>query len=75
YPSLDLAPQEQKDRTLRALIDQLEAHSAQQPVFIVFEDVHWIDPTTTELLDLMVDVIQGLRVLLLITFRPDFECP
>jgi class 3 adenylate cyclase/predicted ATPase len=75
YPSLDLAPQEQKDRTLRALIEQLEAHSAQQPVFIVFEDVHWIDPTTTELVDLMVDVIQGLRVLLLITFRPDFECP
>ncbi|NIM73300.1 MAG: AAA family ATPase [Gammaproteobacteria bacterium] len=73
-PALDLTPQEQKHRTLQALIDQLEAHSARQPVFIVFEDVHWIDPTTAELVDLMVDAIQGLRVLLLMTFRPEYDC-
>jgi class 3 adenylate cyclase/tetratricopeptide (TPR) repeat protein len=74
-PALDLTPQEQKDRTLKALVAQLEEHSARQPVFVVVEDTHWIDPTTTELVDLMVDAIQGLRVLLLITFRPEYDCP
>jgi class 3 adenylate cyclase/predicted ATPase len=75
YPALDLSPQEQKERTLRALNEQLAGHSARQPVFVVFEDVHWVDPTTSEYLDVMVDAIQRLRVLLLITFRPEYDCP
>jgi class 3 adenylate cyclase/predicted ATPase len=75
YAPLDLPPQAQKERTLRALIDQVEAHSARQPVFVVLEDAHWIDPTTSEFVDLMVDAVQSLRVLLLITFRPEFDCP
>jgi len=75
YPPLDLSPQETKERTLRALIDQLEALTARQPVFVVIEDAHWIDPTTSELVDLMADAIQRLRVLLLITFRPEYDCP
>ena len=75
YPPLDLSPQEQKERTLWTLIDQLEAHSARQPVFVVLEDAHWIDPTTSEFVDLMADAIQRLRVLLLITYRPEFNCP
>ena len=75
YPALDLSPQEQKERTLRGFIRQLEAHAARQPVFIAFEDAHWIDPTTSELVDLIVDAIQSLRVLLLLTFRPEFACP
>jgi predicted ATPase len=75
YPPLDLSPQEQKERTLKALIDQLEALSARQPVFVVLEDAHWIDPTTSELVDLMADAFQRLRALLLITFRPEYDCP
>jgi class 3 adenylate cyclase/predicted ATPase len=75
YAPLDLPPQAQKERTLTAIIDQLEAHSARKPVFVVLEDAHWIDPTTSELVDLMVDAVQSLRVLLLITFRPEFDCP
>ena len=75
YPPLDLPPHVQKDRTLRALIDQLKAHATQQPVFVVFEDAHWIDPTTSELVDLIADVSQRLRTLVLITFRPEFDCP
>ncbi|MCK5366639.1 MAG: AAA family ATPase, partial [Gammaproteobacteria bacterium] len=75
YAPLDLPPQAQKERTLRALIDQLEAHSARKPVFVVVEDAHWIDPTTSEQMDLIVDAVQSLRVLLLVTFRPEFDCP
>lgn len=75
YPARGLSPQEQKERTLRTLIDQLEALSARQPVFVVLEDAHWIDPTTSELVDMMADAIQSLRVLLLITFRPEYDCP
>jgi len=75
YPALDLSPQEQKDRTLRALVDQLERLCAKRPVFVVFEDTHWIDPTTSEAIDRMVDAVQKLPVLLLITFRPEFDSP
>jgi class 3 adenylate cyclase/tetratricopeptide (TPR) repeat protein len=75
YPALDLSPQEQKDRTLRMLIDQLEGLCAKRPVFVVYEDTHWIDPTTSEVIDRMVDAAQNLPVLLLITFRPEFDCP
>ena len=75
YPPPDLPPQAQKNRTLRAIIDQLEAHSARQPVFVVLEDAHWIDPTTLELVNLIADASQRLRTLVLITFRPEFDCP
>lgn len=75
YPPLELSPQEIKERTLKALIHQLAAYSARQPVFVVIEDAHWIDPTTSELVDLIADAIQSLRVLLLITFRPEYDCP
>ena len=50
YPPLDLTPQRQKQRTLEVLVDQLEGLAAEQPVLLVYEDVHWIDPTTLELL-------------------------
>ena len=75
YPALELSPQEQKERTLRALIEQLTGHSARQPVFVVIEDAHWIDPTTSEYFDVVVDAVQRLRALLLITFRPEYDCP
>ncbi|OKO78272.1 adenylate/guanylate cyclase domain-containing protein [Bradyrhizobium sp. AS23.2] len=72
YPPLSLTPQKRKEKTLRALLAQLEGLAARRPVLMVFEDVHWIDPTSLDLLDLIVDRVATLRVLLIITFRPEF---
>jgi predicted ATPase len=75
YPALALTREVQKQRTLQALVDQLAGLAAQQPVLALYEDVHWIDPSTLELLDLAVEHIQRLPVLALITFRPEFQSP
>jgi class 3 adenylate cyclase/predicted ATPase len=75
YPALELTPQRQKQLTLEALLDQLEGLATEQPVLVVYEDVHWIDPTTQELLGLAIERISCLPVLLLITFRPEFTPP
>ena len=75
YPALTLTPEVQKRRTLQALVDQLAGLAAQQPVLVLYEDVHWIDPSTLELLGLVIERIPQLRVLALITFRPDFQAP
>jgi predicted ATPase len=72
YPTLDLTPPKRKEKTLRALLAQLEGLAAHQPVLTVFEDVHWIDPTSLELLDLIVDRVPTLPVLVIITCRPEF---
>jgi DNA-binding winged helix-turn-helix (wHTH) protein/tetratricopeptide (TPR) repeat protein/energy-coupling factor transporter ATP-binding protein EcfA2 len=73
YPPITLTPMQQRRQTLAALLDQLEALAQRQPVLWVFEDVHWADPTSIELLDLMVERIRRLAVLTLITFRPEFK--
>jgi class 3 adenylate cyclase/tetratricopeptide (TPR) repeat protein len=75
YPALALSPQRQKQRTLEVLVDQVEGLAARQPVLAVYEDVHWIDPTTLEALDLLIERVQRLPVLALITFRPEFNPP
>jgi class 3 adenylate cyclase/tetratricopeptide (TPR) repeat protein len=75
YPPLDFTPQKQKERTLRALMAQIEGLAARQPVLMLFEDAHWSDPTSLELLDLIADRVPALRVLLIITFRPEFTPP
>jgi predicted ATPase len=75
HPALDLTPQRQKQLTLQALVEQLDGLAAAQPVLMTYEDVHWIDPTTQELLGLAVERIQRLPVLALITFRPEFTPP
>jgi predicted ATPase len=75
YPLPSLSPQQKKERTLAALIQQLEGVARRQPVVMVFEDAHWIDPTSRELLDLMIERIRRLRVLLIVTFRPEFQPP
>jgi class 3 adenylate cyclase/predicted ATPase len=74
-PLPNLSPQVKKDKTLEALIRQLEGLAHQEPVLMVFEDAHWIDPTSRELLDLTVERVRGLPVLLIVTFRPDFQPP
>jgi class 3 adenylate cyclase len=73
YPALELAPQQRRQRTLDALIVQLEALTRSNPVLMIFEDAHWIDPTSLELFGRAVDRIQTLRVLLIVTFRPEFN--
>jgi class 3 adenylate cyclase/predicted ATPase len=75
YPALDLAPQERRKRTLEALISQLEALAHQNPVLMIFEDAHWTDPTSLEAFSRVVDRIRMRRVLLIVTFRPEFDPP
>jgi predicted ATPase len=75
YPALALTPEVQKRRTLQALVDQLAGLAAQQPVLALYEDVHWIDPSTLELLGLVIERARQLPVLVLITFRPEFQPP
>jgi class 3 adenylate cyclase/tetratricopeptide (TPR) repeat protein len=75
YPPPDLSSQKQKERTLRALVAQVEGLAARTPVLMLFEDAHWSDPTSLELLDLIIDRVPALRLLLIITFRPEFTRP
>jgi class 3 adenylate cyclase/predicted ATPase len=75
YPALNLSPQERRQKTLEALTLRIEALEKSRPVLIIFEDLHWIDPTSLEALGRAVDRIRSLRVLLIMTFRPEFEPP
>jgi len=75
HPLPNLSPQRKKERTLEALIGQLEGLARQQPVLMVFEDAHWIDPTSRESLDLTIERIRNLPVLLIVTFRAEFQSP
>jgi class 3 adenylate cyclase/predicted ATPase len=75
HPLPNLNPQRKRKRTLKALLRQLEGLAYQQPVVMVFEDAHWIDPTSSELVDLIVERVRSLPVLLIVTFRPGFQPP
>jgi class 3 adenylate cyclase len=75
YPPPNLNPQRRKEETLEALFAQAAGLTAHRPVLMVFEDVHWIDPISLELLELMVERVSSLRVLLIMTFRPEFQSP
>jgi hypothetical protein len=75
YPALELTPQQRRQKTLEALTAQMETLSRQSPVLMVVEDAHWADPTSLEAFGRVVDRIRTLRVLLLVTFRPEFEAP
>ena len=67
------APEQRRNRTLAALVDQLIGLAARQPVLFVLEDAHWVDPTTLELVELVLDRVGPARVLMLITARPTFS--
>ena len=75
YPPLNLSPAQQRRQTLYALLDQMEALAKKQPVLLVFEDAHWADATSLELLDLAIERVRRLPVLVLLTYRPEFEAP
>lgn len=73
YPAVDLAPRQRRQRTLQALARQVETLARSRPVLMVFEDAHWSDPTSLELLCRVVDRIRTLRVFLIVSCRPEFE--
>jgi class 3 adenylate cyclase len=75
HPLPNFSPQRKKKKTLEALIRQLGGLARQQPVVMVLEDAHWIDPTSRELLDLTIERVRNLPVLLIVTFRPEFQSP
>jgi TOMM system kinase/cyclase fusion protein len=75
YVSLELSPEQQKQKTLHALLTILLKIAAQQPLLFVMEDLHWVDPSTLELLSLLVDQGPTARILALFTCRPDFNPP
>ena len=75
YPTLDLTSEQRRQRMLEALVSQMEALTRKNPVLMIFEDAHWTDPTTLELFGRVVDRVRSLRVLLIVTFRPDFDPP
>ena len=75
YAPLAVNPQKRKEKVLAAQLKQVEGLAARQPILMVFEDVHWSDPTTLEALDMLVDRASSLRVLVILTFRPEFSPP
>jgi predicted ATPase/class 3 adenylate cyclase len=75
YQLQELSPQKRKEKTLAALLAQLKGMTVRQPVFLIFEDVHWIDPTSLELLAATVECVPQLRMLVLVTARPEFTPP
>jgi len=75
YAPLALSPQQQKDRLMAALVEQIAALAREQPVLLLLEDAHWADPSTKELLDILIRAIESLSVMVVITFRPVFSAP
>jgi class 3 adenylate cyclase len=75
YTPLALTPERQKQKLLEALVTWLLRETERQPVCLIMEDLHWVDPSTLEWLSLLIDQIPTTRVLLLLTFRPDFQPP
>jgi class 3 adenylate cyclase/predicted ATPase len=75
YAAPRMPPEERKQQTVRALLQVLLHRAAQQPVLFVVEDLHWVDPTTLELLSMLVDQIATTRILAVFAFRPDFSPP
>ena len=75
YPALDLAPEERRQKTQEALTAQLAGLTRQRPALMIVEDAHWVDPTSLEVFGRTVDQIKTLPVLLIVTFRPEFNAP
>ena len=73
YGALSMTPQKHKDETLRTLVDLIGAGAHKQPTVMLFEDVHWADPTTLEALDLLIDCVKTVPLLIVLTHRPEFQ--
>ena len=75
YPPLTLTPQKRKERTLQALLQLLAAQAERQATVVAGEDLHWVDPSSLEFLTLLVEQIPTTKLLLVLTFRPEFTPP
>ncbi|MGD0188812.1 MAG: adenylate/guanylate cyclase domain-containing protein [Roseiarcus sp.] len=75
YPPLEMAPSEQKERTIAALLDLFVGLTKDAPVLALLEDAHWIDPTSLDVFGRLIERLQRLRALLVVTFRPEFAAP
>jgi class 3 adenylate cyclase len=75
YPALGMTPEQRRQKTLEALRSRMEALSRSNPVLMMFEDAHWADPTSLEVISRVVDRLRNLRVLLIVTSRPEFDAP
>jgi class 3 adenylate cyclase len=75
YPVTDFSPPQRRQKTLEALIAQIAAMARQTPTLMIFEDAHWADPSSLEVLSQLVDTVQAMRALLFVTFRPEFAAP
>jgi class 3 adenylate cyclase len=75
YPALGMTPEQRRHKTLEALGSQVDALSRSNPVLMIFEDAHWVDPTSLEVVSRVVDRLRNLRVLFVVTFRPEFDPP
>ena len=75
HPPLNLTPQRQKQKTLDAILALLLALAAREPLLFIVEDMHWVDPSTLELLGRVVDQVAAASILMLLTGRPDFRPP
>jgi class 3 adenylate cyclase/predicted ATPase len=73
YDPIELSPQQQKDATVAALVNHLLRQAREQPLLIAFEDAHWIDPSSREVLDLLVEKVRDAAVFVIITGRPEFQ--
>lgn len=75
YTALEMTPELQKEKLFSVLVNQMNGLAARQPLLIIFEDAHWIDPSTLEFLGRLVEQVEVLPVLILVTFRPEFTAP
>jgi class 3 adenylate cyclase/tetratricopeptide (TPR) repeat protein len=73
YGAISITPQKHKDETLRVLVAIVEAAARQQPTAMLYEDLHWADPTSLEALDLLIDRVRSIPLLIVLTHRPEFQ--
>ena len=73
YPPLNLSPQRQRQKTLETIVAILQEHAERQPVLFILEDLHWTDPSTLELLNLLIEQTPTASILMVLTCRPHFQ--
>ena len=75
HPPITFSPQKQKEKTHETLVAWLSAEAREHPVIYAWEDLHWADPSTLELLTLFLAQVPTKRILVVLTFRPEFTPP
>src|ERR1700674_185947 len=75
YPPLEMSPSELRHRTVAAVCALFEGQTQVKPVLALLEDAHWLDPSSLDLFSRLVERLQRLRALMVVTFRPEFAPP